>query len=65
MGFIIYEDLCLIDKGSYIEQRLKYNTRVLNSGYHNREEPHLPFNTQYLLRYHIITSQGTWYGHGT
>ena len=30
VGFIIYEDLCLIDKGSYIQWRLKCSTWVYN-----------------------------------
>ena len=30
--------------------------------YHNREEPHLSFNIQHLLRYHIRVHHSTWYG---
>ena len=41
--------------GSY--QTLDW-ARLACRGYHNREEPHLPFNTQHLLRYHIITAHG-------
>ena len=48
--------------GSY--QTLDW-ARLVCRGYHNREEPYLPFNTQHLLRYNIITAHGTSYGNGT